>query len=62
MEAAEKVMDKALKEKDISVVFCLDISGSMCVTEAVDGQFKLKGADKKQKEMKDLMKFGDGSD
>jgi hypothetical protein len=34
----------------------------MCVTEAVDGQFKLKGADKKQKEMKDLMKFGDGSD
>lgn len=28
--------------QDISVIFCLDVSGSMCVTQAVDGKLKLK--------------------
>ena len=28
---------------DISVIFCMDISGSMCVTQPVSGKHKLKG-------------------
>jgi len=46
--------------KDISVIFCMDVSGSMCVSQPIKGKFSLKGD--KAKEMKDLMKFGDGSD
>jgi len=36
--------------QDISVIFCLDISGSMCVTEPVQGVFKIKG-DRRQAEI-----------
>jgi len=47
--------------QDISVVFCMDISGSMCVTQAIQGKHKLKG-DNLFAMNKDLRKFGDGSD
>jgi len=50
----------ALGHKDISVVFCIDQSGSMCCSEPIQGKFKIKGD--KTDEMKDLMKFSDGSD
>lgn len=46
LEAAAQVQDAKVGGKaaqDISVVFCLDISGSMCVTQAIDGKHKLKG-------------------
>ena len=46
--------------KEISVVFCIDQSGSMCCSQPVQGKFQIKGD--KTKEMKDLMKFSDGSD
>jgi len=45
LEAAAQVHDKkagGLKQ-DITVVFCVDISGSMCVTEAVQGRFDVAG-------------------
>ena len=61
VEAAAQVEDKkVLGAKDISVVFCIDQSGSMCVSEAVKGKFKIKGD--KTGGMRDLMKFSDGSD
>ena len=44
-----------------SVIFCLDVSGSMCVTTPVHGKFKMKGIDH-QAQMRELMKFSDGSD
>jgi len=50
----------ALGKKDISVVFCIDQSGSMCCSQPVQGKFKIKGD--KTGGMKDLMKFSDGSD
>jgi len=28
---------------DISIIFCLDISGSMCVTQPVAGKHQIKG-------------------
>jgi hypothetical protein len=46
--------------KDVAVIFCMDVSGSMCVSQPIKGKFSLKGD--KTNEMKDLMKFGDGSD
>lgn len=51
---------KKKSESDLSVIFCLDISGSMCVTTPVDGKLNIKGD--RLKEMQDLMKFSDGSD
>jgi len=61
IEAAAQIQDKkALGNKEISVVFCIDQSGSMCCSQPVQGKFKLKGD--KTAEMKDLMKFSDGSD
>jgi hypothetical protein len=45
---------------DVSVVFCLDTSGSMCVTTPVKGKLNIKGD--RLKEIQDLMKFSDGSD
>ncbi|CAI2386334.1 unnamed protein product [Moneuplotes crassus] len=45
---------------EASVIFCIDISGSMCVTKAVDGKFKIKGD--KYDELQELMKYSDGSD
>ena len=50
----------ALGQKDISVVFCIDRSGSMCCSQPVAGKFKIKGDNTGS--MKDLMKFSDGSD
>ena len=47
--------------QDISVVFCLDISGSMCVSQAIEGKHKIKG-DNTAELNKNLKKFGDGSD
>ena len=61
VEAAAQVLDKqAMGQKDISVIFCVDQSGSMCVSQEVKGKHKLKGD--KTDAMKDLLKFGDGSD
>jgi len=39
MEAAAQVVDKKNQgAKDISVIFCIDQSGSMCVSQAVKGK------------------------
>lgn len=61
VEAAAQVQDKKLGGQDISVVFCLDISGSMCVSEPIKGKFNIKG-DRQQQDYKDFMKYSDGSD
>lgn len=56
-------VDEAKKNKsssDVSNIFCLDVSGSMCVTTAVEGKVNIKGD--RVNEMQDLMKFSDGSD
>ena len=56
--------DEAIGEKkkmgDSAIIFWIDISGSMCVTKAVQGKFKIKGD--KYDELQALMKFSDGSD
>jgi hypothetical protein len=44
-----------------SLIFCFDISGSMCVSTAIDGKHKFKGSYLESLQ-KDLMSFGDGSD
>lgn len=38
IEAAAQVEDKKLAGQDVSVIFCLDVSGSMCVSEPVKGK------------------------
>jgi len=61
LEAIAQMNDKNKSKKDISVVFCIDTSGSMCVSQPIQGHHLLKGD--KMTEMKDeLAKFGDGSD
>jgi len=61
VEAAAQVMDKKLGgSQDISNIFCMDISGSMCVSEAIDGKHNILGDNKEQ--LKGMMRFGDGSD
>jgi len=56
------VHDKKLMGKqEISVVFAIDISGSMCVTKEIRGKHSIK-ADKSKAAFADLMKFSDGSD
>jgi hypothetical protein len=61
MEAAAQVQDKkVMGKKDISVIFVMDQSGSMCVSTPIQGKHQLKGD--KTNEMKELMKFSDGSD
>jgi len=47
VEAASQVEEQKMGGQEISVVFCLDVSGSMCVTKEVDGKFKLRN-DKRQ--------------
>jgi len=42
------------------VVFCIDISGSMCVSQPIAGKHSIKG-DKKGA-LNNLMRFSDGSD
>ena len=61
IEAAAQIQDKKLAGQDISVVFCLDVSGSMCVSQAIEGKHKIKG-DKISALNKEMRKFGDGSD
>ena len=64
LEATAQVIDKKLGvdvNADISVIFCLDISGSMCVSQPIEGKHNIKG-DKVADMKKDLLKFGDGSD
>lgn len=48
-------------KQEISVVFAIDISGSMCVTKEVKGKHSIKG-DKAKAAFAELMKFSDGSD
>lgn len=43
LEASSQVNEKKMSGQDISVVFCIDVSGSMCVTEPIKGKFELKG-------------------
>lgn len=59
IESAQQAMDKKGGSQDITIMFCIDISGSMCVTQPVSGKLSLK-YDKVNK-LKDLMKFSDGS-
>jgi hypothetical protein len=48
VEAAAQVEDKKMGGQDISVIFCLDISGSMCVSQAVVGKHSIKNDKKKE--------------
>ena len=44
LEAVEKGPGKGKgAEEDVSIVFCVDVSGSMCVSKAIAGKHKLKG-------------------
>ena len=46
LEASAQVQDNKAGGNaalDISVVFCMDISGSMCVTQPVSGKHNLRG-------------------
>jgi hypothetical protein len=61
VEAAAQVEDKKMGAQDISVIFCLDTSGSMCVSQPVQGKHQIKN-DKNKDLAKNLKKFGDGSD
>jgi hypothetical protein len=45
-----------------SIVFCFDVSGSMCVSAPIKGKHKIKGNSNVDKEYEELMKFSDGSD
>ena len=44
-----------------SLIFCFDVSGSMCVTTAISGKHQIKG-NYFDKMKNDLMSFSDGSD
>lgn len=57
LEVDEEKQKKS--NSDVSVIFCLDVSGSMCVTTPVKGKIKVKG-DRLAK-LQELMKFSDGS-
>ena len=59
LESAQQSMMKKGGGEDITVMFCIDVSGSMCVTQPVQGAMNLKY--NKVKKMQDLMKFSDGS-
>ena len=64
LEAAAQVQDDKVGgnvSQDISVIFCMDISGSMCVSQPVQGKHKFKG-DNLANMNKEMRKFGDGSD
>ena len=49
VEAAAQVEDKKMAGQDISVIFCLDISGSMCVSQEIHGKFDIKGDKAKER-------------
>lgn len=58
-------LNKGLKDMNYNdeqtVVFCFDVSGSMCVSEQLVGKHKFKGVNM-DKYSSELMKFSDGSD
>ncbi len=58
------ILEPAKVKKEDSVeqsnIFCLDISGSMCVSQPINGKMKIKGDH--SNELNDFKKFGDGSD
>ena len=47
------------EEQDISIIFCIDISGSMGVSQVISGKYKLKYD--KNESLKEFNSFGDGS-
>eukprot|EP00829_Urostomides_striatus_P005730 TRINITY_DN16325_c0_g1_i1.p1 TRINITY_DN16325_c0_g1~~TRINITY_DN16325_c0_g1_i1.p1 ORF type:complete len:356 (-),score=157.36 TRINITY_DN16325_c0_g1_i1:11-1036(-) len=59
IESAQQAMLKKGGGEDISIIFCIDVSGSMCVTQPLQGKIAVKYD--KTKKMQDLMKFSDGS-
>lgn len=64
LEASAQVQDAKVggnAAQDISVVFCMDISGSMCVSQPVAGKHKIKG-DNLSALAAQMQQFGDGSD
>ena len=64
LEASAQVQAAAVggnAAQDISIIFCVDISGSMCVSQPVAGKHKLKG-DKLAAMTAQMRQFGDGSD
>jgi len=62
LEAVAQANEKSkFQKQDISVVFCLDSSGSMCVSQQVAGKHAIKG-DRVKELNSELKKFGDGSD
>jgi Mg-chelatase subunit ChlD len=60
LENEDAEINKEKKQSEAALIFCVDISGSMCVTKPVAGKFKIKGD--KYDELQKLMKFSDGSD
>ena len=61
IEASAQVENKKMSGQDISVIFCLDVSGSMCVSEPIQGKHAIKG-NRVQKDYNAFSRFGDGSD
>lgn len=51
---------KQVGQQDVTIVFAIDISGSMCVSKQIQGKHSIKGD--KTRSMQELMKFSDGSD
>lgn len=41
-------------EDTSNIIFCIDISGSMCVTQELKGKLNLKGSEKRDKEFQEL--------
>ena len=60
IESAAQIVDIEAPN-DTTVVFCMDTSGSMCVTQPVVGKHKLKG-DNLAALNAQMRQFGDGSD
>ncbi len=59
IESAQQAMVKKGGSEDTTMVFCVDVSGSMCVSQKVQDKMAFKYD--KVKKMQDLMKFSDGS-
>ena len=61
IEASAQVQDRTMGGQDISVVFCVDSSGSMCVSQPIEGKHNIKG-DHLSKLVDEMRQYGDGSD
>jgi hypothetical protein len=59
IESAQQSMIKQGGGEDNSLIFCIDVSGSMCVSKPIDSKQAFKYD--KVKKLQDLMKFSDGS-